>query len=78
MAAVARALRCEVDERDHLFHLAGLTPPDRAGRHVPPGLLRLVDRLTDVPVLVLTGAVVHRPGPARAVPDRGRPGLRDL
>jgi transcriptional regulator with XRE-family HTH domain len=55
VAAVARALRCEVDERDHLFHLAGLTPPPRrAGRHVPPGLLRLVDHLTDVPVLVLT------------------------
>jgi transcriptional regulator with XRE-family HTH domain len=55
VAAVARALRCEVDERDHLFHLAGLTPPPRrAGHHVPPGLLRLVDHLTDVPVLVLT------------------------
>jgi transcriptional regulator with XRE-family HTH domain len=55
VAAVARALRCEVDERDHLFHLAGLTPPPRrAGRHVPPGLLRLVDHLTDLPVLVLS------------------------
>src|SRR3954447_21853959 len=55
VAAVARALRCEVDERDHLFHLAGLTPPPRrAGRHIPPGLLRLVDHLVDVPVLVLS------------------------
>ena len=55
VAAVARALRCEVDERDHLFHLAGLTPPPRrAGRHVPPGLMRLVDHLTEVPVLVLS------------------------
>jgi len=55
VAAIARALRCEVDERDHLLHLAGLTPPPRrAGRHVPPGLLRLVDHLTDVPVLVLS------------------------
>jgi transcriptional regulator with XRE-family HTH domain len=55
VAAVARALRCEVDERDHLFHLAGVAPPARrAGRHVPPGLLRLVDHLTEVPVLVLT------------------------
>lgn len=55
LAAVARALRCEADERDHLFHLAGVTPPPRrAGRHVPPGLLRLADHLTDVPALVLT------------------------
>ena len=55
VAAVARALRCEVDERDHLFHLAGLTPPPRrAGRHIPPGLMRLVDHLTEVPVLVLS------------------------
>ena len=55
VAAVARALRCGADEHDHLFHLAGLTPqPRRAGRHIPPGLLRLVDHLTDVPVLVLT------------------------
>ncbi|NMO93902.1 helix-turn-helix domain-containing protein [Actinomycetospora sp. TBRC 11914] len=55
VAAIARALRCGRDERDHLFHLAGLTPPPRrAGRHVPPGLLRLVDHLTEVPVLVLT------------------------
>jgi transcriptional regulator with XRE-family HTH domain len=55
VAAAARALRCGVDQHDHLFHLAGLTPPPRrAGRHIPPGLLRLVDQLTDVPVLVLS------------------------
>jgi hypothetical protein len=54
VAAVARALRCAVDERDHLFHLAGHAPPARrAGRHIPPGLLRLVDHLADVPALVL-------------------------
>ena len=55
VAAVARALRCEADERDHLFHLADITPPPRrAGRHIPPGLLRLCDHLTDVPALVLS------------------------
>lgn len=55
LAALATALRLDRYERDHLFHLAGLTPPPRrAGHHVPPGLLRLVDHLTDVPVLVLT------------------------
>ncbi|MDT7742823.1 MAG: hypothetical protein QOE59_1901 [Actinomycetota bacterium] len=55
VAALARALRYDLDERDHLFHLAGLTPPSRrAGRHLPPGLMRLVDHLTDVPVMVCT------------------------
>ncbi len=55
VAALARALRCEVDEHDHLFHLAGLSPPPRrTGHHIPPGLLRLADHLTDVPVLVLS------------------------
>ncbi|PSL55947.1 helix-turn-helix protein [Saccharothrix carnea] len=55
VAALARALRCDLDERDHLFHLAGLAPPARrAGRHVRPGLISLVDRLTDVPVCVMT------------------------
>jgi transcriptional regulator with XRE-family HTH domain len=55
VAALARALRYDLDERDHLFHLAGLTPPSRrAGRHLPPGLMRLVDHLSDVPVHVCT------------------------
>lgn len=55
VAALARALRFDDDERDHLFRLADLTPPARrAGRHIPPGLMRLVDHLTDVPVLVCT------------------------
>jgi transcriptional regulator with XRE-family HTH domain len=55
VAALARALRCDLDERDHLFHLAGLTPPPRrARRHIPPGLISLADRLTDVPVCICT------------------------
>jgi transcriptional regulator with XRE-family HTH domain len=55
VGGLARALRFSDDERDHLFRLAGLSPPPRrAGRHVPPGLMRLVDHLTDVPVLVCT------------------------
>ncbi|WP_018332093.1 helix-turn-helix transcriptional regulator [Actinomycetospora chiangmaiensis] len=55
VASLARALRCDLDERDHLFHLAGLTPPvRRAGRHVSPGLLALVDHLTDVPARIHT------------------------
>jgi hypothetical protein len=55
IASLARALRCDLDERDHLYHLAGLTPPlRRAGRHINPGLIGLVDRLSDIPVCICT------------------------
>ena len=55
VASLARALRCDLDERDHLYHLAGLTPPLRlAGRHISPGLLGLVERLVDIPVFIAT------------------------
>src|SRR5690349_16720295 len=53
VAALARALRCDLDERDHLYHLAGFAPPPRRpGRHVRPGLLALAERLGDVPVSI--------------------------
>lgn len=55
VAGLARALRCDLDQRDHLYRLAGLAPPlRRAGGHLEPGLLGLVDRLTDIPVCVCT------------------------
>jgi transcriptional regulator with XRE-family HTH domain len=55
IASLARALRCDLDERDHLYNLAGLAPPLRwAGRHISPGLLALVSRLTDIPVIICT------------------------
>ncbi|AZM49563.1 transcriptional regulator [Streptomyces sp. WAC 06738] len=55
LAAVARGLRLGDDERDHLFHLAGEEPPRArgAGAHVRPGLLLILDRLTDTPAQVL-------------------------
>ncbi|MGW4641016.1 helix-turn-helix transcriptional regulator [Sphaerisporangium sp. NPDC004334] len=55
LAAVARALRLARDERDHLFHLAGEEPPrDRpTTEHVRPGLLLVLDRLTDTPAQVV-------------------------
>jgi transcriptional regulator with XRE-family HTH domain len=55
LAAIARALRLSQDERDHLFRLAGHTPPARAARsdHVSPALLRVLDRL-DTPAQVTT------------------------
>jgi transcriptional regulator with XRE-family HTH domain len=47
VAALARALRLTLDERDHLFHLAGYEPPSRGIRsdHVSPPLLRILDHL---------------------------------
>ena len=55
LAAIARALRLTQDERDHLFRLAGHTPPRRAHRsdHVSPALMRVLDRL-DTPAQVVT------------------------
>ncbi|WP_261565875.1 helix-turn-helix transcriptional regulator [Frankia gtarii] len=56
LAAVARALRLTGDERDHLFHLAGEEPPrsQPTTGHVRPGLLLLLDRLTDTPAQVMS------------------------
>jgi transcriptional regulator with XRE-family HTH domain len=56
LAALARALRLTDDERDHLFVLAGHRPPagHRAGDHVRPGLLALLDQLEHAPAQVLT------------------------
>jgi transcriptional regulator with XRE-family HTH domain len=56
LTAMARGLRLTRDERDHLFRLAGHTPPPRALRqdHVAPPLLRVLDRLDDAAALVLS------------------------
>jgi transcriptional regulator with XRE-family HTH domain len=56
LAALARALRLTDDERDHLYHLAGRTPPTshRTDAHVSPGLLHVLDRLTDSPAMVVS------------------------
>jgi transcriptional regulator with XRE-family HTH domain len=56
LAAIARGLRLTLDERDHLFRLAGHNAPVRALRadHVSPGLMRVLDRLTDTPALVVS------------------------
>jgi len=56
LAAIARGLRLNLDERDHLFHLAGHGAPSRALRsdHVHPALLRVLDRLDDTPAQVVS------------------------
>ena len=55
LAAIARALRLTLDERDHLYVLAGHGVPPRTtgGDHVNPGLMRIMDRLVDTPAQVM-------------------------
>lgn len=56
LASIAQGLHLARAERDHLFHLAGHTPPVRgvAGEHISPGLLRVLDRLDDTPAEIVT------------------------
>ena len=64
-------VRLTLEERDHLLLLAGHTPPPRAagGRHVSPGLMRILDRLADTPAQVMTtlGETLVQTPPARAL-----------
>ena len=56
IAAIAQGLHLSLDERDHLFRLAGHNPPARggAGEHITPGMLRILDRLDDTPAEIVT------------------------
>jgi transcriptional regulator with XRE-family HTH domain len=56
LAALARALRLTDDERDHVYYLAGRTPPPQHHRnaHVSPGLLHVLDHLTDSAAFVVS------------------------
>ncbi|MGI5440323.1 helix-turn-helix transcriptional regulator [Streptomyces shenzhenensis] len=56
IASIAQGLHLSLDERDHLFRLAGHNPPTRgaASEHVSPGLLRIFDRLHDTPAEIVT------------------------
>ncbi|MFB9186231.1 helix-turn-helix transcriptional regulator [Dactylosporangium sucinum] len=56
IASIAQGLHLSLDERDHLFRLAGHQPPTRGStsEHVSPGLLRIFDRLTDTPAEIVT------------------------
>lgn len=55
-AAIAQGLHLTLDERDHLFRLAGHHPPLRGptSEHVSPGLQAVLDRLHDVPAEIVT------------------------
>lgn len=56
IASIAQGLHLSLDERDHLFRLAGHQPPPRgpSSDHVSPGLLRIFDRLGDTPAEIVT------------------------
>jgi transcriptional regulator with XRE-family HTH domain len=58
LASIARGLRLSLDERDHLFRLAGHAAPERVQRtdHVDAGLMRVLDRLQDTPAQVMNRA----------------------
>ena len=56
IASIAQGLHLTLEERDHVFRLAGHTPPARGatGDHVSPGMLRILDRLSDTPAEIIT------------------------
>jgi transcriptional regulator with XRE-family HTH domain len=56
LASLSRAMRLSLDERDHLFRLAGHNAPARtlAGEHVSRATMRILDRLQDTPAQVMS------------------------
>jgi transcriptional regulator with XRE-family HTH domain len=58
LAPLARALRLTDDERAHLYRVAGQAPPlaGHIDSHLTPGVQRVMDRLGDVPVVVIDAA----------------------
>ncbi|GAA0449037.1 DNA-binding protein [Paractinoplanes deccanensis] len=56
LTALARGLRLSMEERDHLFELAGYATPRRSvdSEHVNPGMLRIFDGLADAPAMVVS------------------------
>ncbi|MHC3001247.1 helix-turn-helix transcriptional regulator [Gordonia metallireducens] len=56
LSALARALRLTPDERDYMYRVAGHSAPDRVvgSDYIAPGLLRVLDRLTGTPALILS------------------------
>lgn len=56
LASLARALRLTPDERDYLHRVCGHSAPDRTvfTDYVHPGMLRVLDRLSDTPAFVVS------------------------
>ncbi|WP_423464816.1 helix-turn-helix transcriptional regulator [Promicromonospora sp. MS192] len=64
IASIAQGLHLSLDERDHLFRLAGFNPPPRGpvGPHVSPGLLHVLGRMDLTPAEISTelGETLHQ------------------
>jgi transcriptional regulator with XRE-family HTH domain len=58
VSALARALRLDAAQAEHLHRLAGHADPTTrvAARHLTPSIQRILDRLEDVPVIVVDAA----------------------
>ncbi|GAA3824879.1 helix-turn-helix transcriptional regulator [Streptomyces chiangmaiensis] len=71
LAAIARGLHLSLEERDHLFHLAGHAVPRRVRRddHINPGMMRILDRMKDTPAQVMNhlGETLKQTRPAVAL-----------
>ncbi len=71
LGSLARALRLSPDERDYLYRVAGHSAPERmsGSDYVAPALLRVFDRLSDTPAMVLSllGDVLMQNDLARAL-----------
>ncbi|GAA0280087.1 helix-turn-helix transcriptional regulator [Streptomyces polychromogenes] len=80
IGALARALRLSTDERDHLYAVAGHQPPQHhsADGYADPGLMHIVDALTDTPAQIVDelGTVIVQNAAAAALlgPLASRPG----
>jgi hypothetical protein len=55
LTALARALRLDGSQRDHLFHLAGQAPPQpgASGDRLRPAVLRILDSLRDAAAFIV-------------------------
>jgi len=74
LASLARALRLTRAEHDHLFRLAGRTPPANLFRatHVDPALMRVLDRI-DTPAMVVSDigeTLLQNPGAVALLGDQ--------
>lgn len=58
LGALARALRLTDEERDHLYRVGGAAVPSRGvvPTHVTAGVQRMMDRLGDVPMAVMSAS----------------------
>lgn len=57
VGSLARGLNLDAQERQHLFRLAGYSPPAQASATVRPGLARQLSRWHDQAAFVLTGTL---------------------